>query len=114
MDFFEAKAAMQSLLTGDIARESLEIAEDEYLAEQNNEDKLNKHWMGIDSSKFKSYTPNYNLPARKRKKCNGDNFGECSRDVPPGEDIKWMCGDCGATDWTPRTRRCPDCIEMSE
>jgi rubrerythrin len=105
MDFFEAKAAMESLLTGDIARESLEIAEDGYLKESSKDNSLS-HWIGVESGKSKCFRTNYNLPARKY---NEDNFGVKSRDVPPGEDIKWMCGSCGSTDWTPNERRCPNC-----
>lgn len=108
MDFWTAQSKMKSLLTGDIARESLEIAEDEHLMEGDKE--ANQFWKGIESRTGQCYR----MPERKRKKCNGDNFGVASRDIPPGEDIKWMCGDCGATDWTPRTRRCTNCIEMSE
>ena len=96
MGFFIAKGKMQSLLTGDIALESLEIAEDEY----NNQDAIDQF-----NSTFVEY-----YPQTPRKKCNGDNFGKCSRDVPPEEDIKWMCGDCGATNWTPKNKRCPECI----
>jgi len=83
MDFYQAQGKMSSLLTGDIARETLEIAEDE-------------------NGQFES-------PKTQRRKCTGDNFGTISRDVPPGEDIKWMCGDCGSTDWTPNHRQCPEC-----
>jgi hypothetical protein len=86
MDFYKAQGTMKSLLTGDIASESLEIAEDEYIL-----------------------TSNCCASLEER------DFSECafvsktSRDVPPGEDIKWMCGDCGATDWTPVSRRCKYC-----
>jgi hypothetical protein len=80
MDFYKAKGIMETLLTGDIARESLEIADDEYLGG--------------------------NIP-EEVESCQNSKI---ARDIPPGEDIKWVCGDCMATDWTPISRRCPSCI----
>lgn len=83
MNFYEAQGKMKSFLTGDIARETLELAEDEYL--NGNLDDIEDYFK------------------------EEDHLGVVSRDIPPGEDIKWMCGDCGATDWTPNMRRCSEC-----
>ena len=91
VNFYKLQGKMKSLLTGDIALESLEIAEDDYLLNPEKE--------------------KYDFPHRQDIDCVCSNGGTKSRDVPLGEDIKWMCGDCGATDWTPNKRRCKYCRE---
>ena len=47
-DFYKVKAQMEALLTGDIARESLELAEDEYLMFGQHEDPNSEPDTGFD------------------------------------------------------------------
>lgn len=79
MNFYEAQGIIDSLLTGDIARETLSFAENEHK-----------------DLKKQDYIETKHTPPS-------------ARNIPPGEDIKWICGDCGATDWTPNNRRCEFC-----
>ncbi|MCP4354750.1 MAG: hypothetical protein GY793_03775 [Proteobacteria bacterium] len=83
MNFYVAKWKMESLVSGDMAIESLENAEDE-------------HTLGD------ILEPEYTLDYMPKESMS-------ARDVPHGEDIKWVCGDCMATDWTPICERCKCC-----
>ena len=96
MNFYEAQAMMGSLIIGDMAQETLAVAEDkwEQMSKQDQHAIENDEVLTIDKERLQCpYATHY------------------SRDIPPGEDIKWMCGDCGATNWTPNERRCIYCKE---
>lgn len=58
-DFYKYKAMMESFVTGDMARESLELAENEYLMlseeekeEWNNKKEIKKHGRCVECANF--------------------------------------------------------------
>lgn len=94
MNFYEAQGRMSSLVSGDMAQETLALGEEEWI-NTSPEDR----WAIENDEVLNS--------EKERLQCPyATNY---SRDIPTGEDIKWMCGDCGATDWTPNNRRCKFC-----
>lgn len=87
MDFYQAQGMMDSLLTGDMAKETLELAEDEWA-----------NLSGNDQDRI--------VACSHRGRTNTKKI---AKDVPAGEDVKWICGNCMATDWTPNEKRCKCC-----
>ena len=81
MNFYKSQGKMKGLLTGDIARETLELAEDEYEYLKTN---------NIETQSINIVRP-------------------ILHPIPKGEDIKWSCGECGANNWTCNINRCKYC-----